>query len=206
MKKRLSLVELARTIERLGPTLGGVFSYADVCNVIGSRVPLKNLRIIHQLVAAGVLCKIQRGVYTTQTPDLWVLATKLKPGAYISMDSVLAKSGLIGTLPMGSVSAVHPTGRKRTVKTPFGTIRYFVIQPTLHFGTTRLKNGVVIADTEKAYLDLLYYYTKGAHFVIDPRHDVTVHKLNIKKLHRYLRRYRNRKFVRFVKGLTHAIS
>lgn len=206
MKKQPSLVELVRTIERFSPTLGGVFSYADVCNVIGARVPLKNLRIIHQLVAAGVLCKIQRGMYTTQTPDLWVLATKLKPGAYISMDSVLAQNGLIGTLPRGSVSAVCPTGRKRTVKTPFGTIRYFVIQPSLHFGTTRLNNGVVIADSEKAYLDLLYYYTKGARFVIDPRNDVTVQKLDAKTLHRYLRRYRNQKFVRFVKGLTDAAS
>src|SRR5215831_1168898 len=103
------------------------------------------------------------------------------------MDSVLAKNGLVGTIPRYSVSLVYP-GRKTTIETPFGSsVRYFSIRPDLIFGISTLKNGVKVADSEKAYLDLLYYYTKAARFVIDPLKDVSLWKLDLKKIKKYLK-------------------
>ena len=49
-------------------------------------------------------------------------------------------------------------------------------------GFSTLKNGVRVADNEKAYLDLLYFYMKGARYVFDPLHEVRVNKLNPKKI------------------------
>jgi hypothetical protein len=57
-----------------------------------------------------------------------------------------------------------------------------------------------MADTEKAFIDLLYFYVKGARFLIDPLKDVNIEKLDRKKLLAYLKKYKNPKFVKFVKG------
>lgn len=207
MKKRLHLTPIIERIQRLGISLGNVFSYADLCNLISAGSPLKNTRMINRLIHDGVLIKIRRGIYTTKAPDLWVLAGRSKKNTCISMDSVLAKNGLVGTVPERSVSAVSASSRRQTISTPFGLIRIFSIRKDLlNFGTLWLENGVQVADSEKAYLDLLYYATKGARFVFDPRCEIDVKKLDIKKIEKYLKHYRNPKFVQFVKGLLYEIT
>ena len=122
------------------------------------------------------------------------------------MDSLLAKNGLIGTIPEKMISAVTRRPRREIIKTPFGSIRYFSIKKELFFGLAPYRQGIRVADNEKAYLDLLYYYTKGARFVIDPLQEVNVQKLNRRKINLYLKRYRNPKFVRFVQGGFDAIT
>jgi len=202
MKKRLLLAPLIGKIASLGFSMGGVFSYSDLFNVIATGSPLKNTRMIKRLVREGVLFKICRGFYTTDNPDLWTLASRLRTGCAISLDSVLSKNGLVGTVPERSVSAVSASGRKQNIQTPFGLIRYFSIRKNIFsLGVERMKNGIFMADSEKAYLDLLYFYTKGARFVFDPRREVNVKKLDAKKIQKYLLQYRNKRFVQFVKGL-----
>lgn len=200
MKKAPSLVSLIRRIQKLGPTLGGVFSYGDLFNLIGAGNEQRNKRAIRRLVRDGVLFKVQRGFYVTEGFDLWQLGCRLQKKAYVSMDSVLAKNLLTGTIPRRSASLVYPGIGRKAVETPAGTITFFSIQKELLFGTSRLPNGVAVADSEKAYLDLLYYYSKGARFVIDPLRDVDVAKLDQVKLRKYLKKYRNPRFVAFVKG------
>jgi hypothetical protein len=96
-----------------------------------------------------------------------------------------------------------PALRSQTLETPFGILRFFSIKKDLVFGTKRLANGVNVADSEKAYLDLLYYYAKGARFVFDPLQEVAIDKFDRKKLNAYLKKYSNPKFVQFVKGTLH---
>ena len=192
-------------INRLGPLSGGIFSYADLFSLIGASSPLQNKRVIKRLIKEKIIFKIKRGFYTTKNPDLWILACRMKKEAVISMDSVLAKNGLIGTIPEQSVSAVIPGGRREIIETPFGSIRYFSIKKELLFGFLPFPQGIRAADNEKAYLDLLYFYTKGARFVIDPLQEVNLRKLDRQKIKLYLKRYKNPKFVRFVKGGLDAI-
>lgn len=187
-------------IQKIGPALGGVFSYGDLFNLIGAGSVQRNQRTIKRLIREGVLFKIQRGLYAAKNPDLWVLGCRLKENAYVSMDSVLSKNLLIGTVPERSVSLVYRGLGRRTVETPFGLLRFFSIKEDLIFGTRKLPNGVTAADNEKAYLDILYYYSKGARFVIDPLKEVNVRKLNRKKVAQYLKKYRNPRFVAFVEG------
>lgn len=200
--KNLTLTPYIEKIQRLSPSLGSVFSYADLFNLIGSKIPLKNARTIQRLLREEVIFKVCRGFYITKNPDLWTLACRLRKETYISMDSVLAKNGLVGTLPEKSVSAISPCGLKQTLQTPFGVIRFFSIQRTLlGYGISVEKNGIRVANNERAYLDLLYYYLKGVRFVFDPLREVNIKKLNLKKMNQYLKNYKNKKFVRFVKGL-----
>lgn len=179
--------------------MGGVFTFADLWNLIGLKSSDRIAKVVNRLVREGILFKIRRGIYVTKDADLWVLACRLKKNVCISMDSVLARNLLIGTLPR-SVSAVY-SGNAETLQTPVGLIRYFKIKKDLIFGATKGPNGTISADSEKAYLDLLYYYTKGARFVADPLKDVDLWKLDMKKIKRYLRSYKNPKFRKFVEGL-----
>jgi len=206
MISRFSLTRLTQKIQEFSPSLGGVFTYSDLFNLIGSESKLKNNRTILRLLQEEVIFKVQRGFYITPNVDLWVLACQLKKTACISMDSVLARNALIGTLPTRSVSTIYPGMGRKTVETPFGNLRYFSIKKELIFGTSRLKNGIIVADSEKAYLDLLYYYVKGARFVIDPLKDISLSKLDLKKIKKYLKAYKNPKFVKFVEGQIREIA
>lgn len=200
MNARTDYYPLLKRIEAYAPGLGGVFSAADLANLLGRRTPLARARILARLVRDGVLIRVQRGIYTTPSCDLWRLTMRIAPASYISMDAALAHWGLVGTVPERGVTAVH-IGRPRTIATPCGTIRLSSISRNLFFGFVTIDHGVRIADAEKAFLDLLFFYTKGARFVVDPRQEVAVRKLNRRRLADYLKRYRNPRFVAFVKGL-----
>ncbi len=197
--KKISFSFILLTLQRLAAQQGGVFSYSDLFHLIGADSELKNKRIIQKLTREKMLFKVYRGFYVTPNPDLWILASRLKKNVCISMDSVLAKNGLIGTVP-ASVSAVCLGARKETVTTPFGDVRFFSIQKDLFFGFAETSR-VLETDNEKAFLDLLYYRAKGAKFAIDPLQEVDLGKFDLAKLARYLKRYKNPKFVSFVKGI-----
>jgi hypothetical protein len=200
MKAQARPMTLWKRIETLGASLGGVFSFADLCNLIGSGSSQQNKRIIKRLIRDSVLFKVQRGFYATKEVDLWQLGVRLRKDAYVSIDSVLAKNLLIGTTPRNSVSFVYSGVGRKILETPVGTLRFFSIRKDLIFGTNRLNNGVNVADSEKAYLDLLYFYVKGARFAIDPLNEVDMAKLNLAKLRKYLKKYRNPRFRTFVEG------
>lgn len=191
---------LLERIRRIGPSLGGVFSYGDLSNLIGGGSELQNKRVMKRLVRAGVLFKVRRGLYATPEADLWVLGGRMEKGAYVSLDSVLARGLMVGSVPERSVSLVSTRPGRRTFETPLGIVRFFSIQPGLVFGAERRPDGVAVADREKAYLDLLYYYTKGARFVFDPLSEVDRSGLDRGRLKRYLKKYKNPKFIRFVKN------
>lgn len=205
MNKRLPLAETLKRIQVSAPGMGGVFTFSDLWNLIGLQSSDRTAKVISRLVREKILFKIRRNLYTTDSPDLWAIASRLKQNAYVSMDSALARKGLIGTVPARRISLVYP-GPPETVETPFGRLRFFKIKKDLIFGTQKEKYGIRIADSEKAYLDLLYYYARGARFVIDPLKDVDLQKLNFGKIRKYLRCYKNPKFVAFVEGQIHVES
>ena len=200
MKRELISFE---KISRFADAAGGVFSYAELSNIVASGSPVTNSRVIKRLVKEGVLIKIQRGIYVTKSFELTVLSSRIVPASYISMDRALAFHGLIGTVPAGAVSAVCAGIRPKRIKTPKGDIIYCSISRELFFGFERQRNGVAIANPEKAFLDTLYFYTKGKRFVIDPLKEINIDKLNKKVLETYLKRYKNPKFINFVKRIVY---
>lgn len=200
MKKTGSTSQINQRIQAIAAEMGGVFTFSDLFNVIGLASSDRTAKVLLRLAREGLLIKVRRGIYATRSPDLWVLASRLKAQACISMDSVLAKNGLIGTLPAKSVSLIYP-GNTQTMVTPAGRFRFFKIKRELLFATQKLDNGIIAADNEKAFLDMLYYHIKGAKFVVDPRTDVDLWKLDIKKIKKYLKIYRNPKFIKFVEGI-----
>lgn len=196
----MNIAQLIADINRYAPGQRGVFGISDLSNLMPIEwSKLKVTRTLDRLIKAGVVSKIQRGIYVTPQFDLGMLSRRIAPESYVSMDTVLARNGLIGTVPEYSFSVVD-TRRGRTIPTPRGPIRFYSIQSDLRFGF-EYQGAVAFADSEKAFLDILYFYTKGQRFVIDPRNEIDVSKLNQKKIITYLKRYKNPKFIQFVKGL-----
>lgn len=195
----MNIISAAQFVEQFRLSQGGVFRLSDLANLFLERSRLSALRTIKRLTQAGVLIKIQRGLYVTPQFNPWLLSQVIAPQSYVSMDSILARNGLIGTVPEYSLSVVD-TRRGRKLAIPNGTIRFFSIQPDLCFGI-EYERAIRVANSEKAFLDLLYFYTKGHRFVIDPRTEVDVSKLDRMRLERYLKRYNNPKFIQFVKGV-----
>lgn len=194
--------KITDSLLRFAPTMKGVFSTADLFNVIGGGSSVANSRVIARLEKEGLITRCQRGFYVTRDYDIWTLGARIRERGkgYISMDSVLAANVLIGTVPR-NLSMVIP-GRNKTLRVQDRRIFFYHISSDFFFGFTN-QNGICVADSEKAFLDLLYFYQQGRRFPIDPRNEVAVDRLNRKKITAYLKKYRNPKFISFVKGVLH---
>ena len=120
-------------------------------------------------VRAGRLDQIRRGLYALAPPfqrarpHPFVVANRLVPGSYVSLQSALAHASLIPeSVPVTtSVSA----GRPGRWDTPQGTYVFRHIQPDFLTGFRRTSVGggmeALLATPEKALLDLVYLETDG---------------------------------------------
>lgn len=203
MKKSVSDQVVLEKILKHAKALGGIFTTADLYQLMGACHPIANQRAIKRFVDDHILTRIYHGVYVVKDFDSERLAQTLFPTAYFSLETVLIREGLIGALRLNFLSLV--TYQRKTVRlfVHDKRIQIYSLQKRLYFGFKKNKQGLLVADREKAYLDLLYFYNRGYKFPIDPKNEVNISKIDQKKLKMYLKRYKNPKFVKFVKGILH---
>src|SRR3989339_939016 len=186
-------------VQQLSPVLNGVFKLSDLQIVLASR----NLKTLHnritRLIKTGLLKRCRNGIYTAEGFSRETLSIRINPDAYFSLGTVLAANALIGTTPEKRLYAVK-TGRSRCFKHADLVIEHLGISEALYFGFTEIQ-GVKYADSEKAYLDTLYYYMKGRRFSFNPMIDVDIRRLNRSRMNRYLTFYKNNRFVKFCRNL-----
>jgi hypothetical protein len=106
---------------------------------------------------------------------------------------------LIGSIPAKTVYAVKK-GRNRAFYSPAGNLVYCGIAANLLFGY-EYENGRRYASAEKAFLDTLYFYQKGFHFSFNIFEDINITNLDTAKTRFLLKKYKNPKFITFVKGV-----
>jgi len=182
-------------ITKLSPNMGGVFSTTDLKAIFNESEQATFYNTISTLVELGILSRFSRGLYVCKNYSPLMLSARIDPNAYISMGSVLAHNGLIGTNPEMLLTCIR-VGKRRTYSGKNLEIRHYGISKELYFGFS-LVEGIKVADNEKAYLDLLYYRMRGERYSFDELNDIDLERLDIKKCLRYLRSYRNKKFVKF---------
>jgi hypothetical protein len=191
-----------RLIEKWAASMDGVFSLRDLENVLNEKTPLLLHRRVQALAAAGALTRFKRGFYCTENFNLETLSQRLYPDSYISLGTVLARRLLIGSIPASTVYAVK-TGRNRTFYSSKGNLVYCGIAPHLMFGC-EYENGRRYATAEKAFLDTLYFYQKGFTFSFNIFEDINSTGLDMAKTRLLLKKYKNPKFIIFVKGVLSA--
>jgi predicted transcriptional regulator of viral defense system len=121
-------------------------------------------RQLSEWVKAGKLWQLRRGLYAPAppyqrvVPHPFVIANRLTPGSYVSLQAALAHYDLIPehVATVTSVTARRP-GRWST---PAGVYSYRHLRPSLLFGYDSLPIGegqtALVATPEKALLDLVY--------------------------------------------------
>lgn len=200
MKKAVSDIQILKRLNQFNDTLRGVFTTADLYHIVGALNPVVNQRRITHLINEGMLTRVKRGIYVSESFDPVSLAAVVDDRGYVSMATVLAQRGLMGTVPQNFIAVVS-CGKSKRFEFALDVLQIFHISEDLFFGFERTNSGANIADNEKAFLDLLYYYNLGQKFPFDPKSEILIDQLNLAKIKSYLKHYKNERFKKFVKGV-----
>ena len=159
----------------------------------------------------GYLQRLTNGWYRfTDVPVseslLWWTANRIYQPSYVSLETALSYHGLI---PEGVFSVTSVSTRKtRTITTPVGTFCYRTVKPALYFGYTILRwqdRPVLMADREKALLDLCYFgsHLQHADDLVGLRLNTTLlsEQLNYGQMADYQQLFNSNKLNRRVKTL-----
>lgn len=168
----------------------GVFTLPDFRVLYPDDSAATRFRKVDALIQAGELIRIKKGVYARPDADLRRVSQRIAPEAYLSLGTVLADEGLIGSIPGRRVWAVV-SGRPRRFVSPLGTVEHVSLAPHLLFGW-EVKNGMRTALPEKAWLDTLYLAYKGRKLSFDPLEDVDWERLDRARWTEYLSAYEPR--------------
>lgn len=103
--------------------------------------------------------KLGRGFYANSfsPPSLEEVAGLLYPPSYISSEYALFMHGVMDQAPY--VVTCVTLNKTKTFDTDLGRISYFHIKPELFFGYS-VQDGIILAEPEKALLDLVYLARK----------------------------------------------
>jgi predicted transcriptional regulator of viral defense system len=134
----------------------------------GSTTPAEVQSQLTRWVESGRLHEIRHGLYTLAppyqkiSPHPFLVANRLVPGSYVSLQSALAHYGLIPEhIAVTTSVTADPPG---TWDTPFGRYEFRYIRPDLLTGSQRTVLGggqeAFLATREKALLDL--FHLEGA--------------------------------------------
>src|SRR3954465_3783972 len=155
--------------EDLLAAVGNEPLFATGLLLAGDVDPANVHRQLSRWVKAGRLYQLRRGLYTVAPPfqrvrpHPYLVANRLVPGSYVSLQSALGHFALIPeSVP---VTTSVTTGRPGQWDTPLGTYLFRHIQPDFLTGFRRmlLMGGqeALLATPEKALLDLVYLEPDG---------------------------------------------
>ncbi|MCL2690453.1 MAG: hypothetical protein FWE57_11495 [Chitinispirillia bacterium] len=188
-------LEYSENLLRLGESVGGVFSFMELSSLFNENSKITLHGIINKFIAAGMLKRYCREIYTLADFDYTVLSAKVRRNSYVSLASALAMHRLIGTESRFWVYCVVPAKAAEYTGTP--NISYYKLSDDLFFGYESNPKGFLIATPEKAVIDTLYFYLRGKSFYFNVFGDVHYGLLDKNKFFEYLARYRNPKFRTF---------
>jgi hypothetical protein len=174
----------------------GVFSSSDLWAIVSPTSSVDFYRQIKKLEKEKLVYKVCRGFYVAKNFSKAHLIMAMKPEAYLSLEFALAYYNLIGTYTENKIRPILAQVN-RNIESDMITIDYKKIKEDLIFGH-QVIDGIRIATKEKAFLDTLYFYQKGVKFYFDIYSDIEIEVLDKKVIHKYLKKYKNPKFIKFV--------
>lgn len=133
-----------------------VFGLADVALLTGETNSISLIKKFHYQVGNGNLKNPRKGLYTKPIYEPSVLACTVYTPSYLSLDYVLQKEGVIFQYD-STITAVSYLSR--ALEIDGWKIKYSKIKDSILFNTTGVlsnPNGLNVATTERAFLDILY--------------------------------------------------
>jgi predicted transcriptional regulator of viral defense system len=175
----MNTLQLVRRLESISKDY---YSLEDLKKITGLGTKPLQIRL-NRLVKAQVLVKLTRGTYILpgRTAGAESAANNAVYPSYMSFQYALAKLGIISEVPYIMEFATVKSTRKRKVGS--ADVVYRKLKKELFFGYA-IKNGLFVAEPEKAFLDTIYMKVYGKEAGFDPG-KVDFKKLDKKKLIKY---------------------
>lgn len=170
-----------------------VFSLQEIALIVDEPDFKRLKQRIHYYVNTNKLRNIRRGIYAKENYSPEELACKIYSPAYISLEYVLQKSGMIFQYS-NHITVISYLNRIIFVNG--NELKYRKIKNDILYNTAGMTmddNGITIATPERAFLDILYL-NKEFHFD-------TIHNLNRQIVHSLLSIYQSKQLSEQVKDL-----
>lgn len=162
----LNQAQLA-VLEQLIAQMGQVVTFSQIVPFLPVAQPAQQRRFVHQLVQAGWLVRIKKGLYQvadlsslgTLTLSPYTVAQLLAPESYVSFELALQYHGLFDQLLNGTLSV--SLKQYQTVELQGFAYQYVKTTPKYFYGwQEHALDGrlVKIAAPEKALLDMIQYH------------------------------------------------
>ncbi|GAG62184.1 hypothetical protein ES702_02788 [subsurface metagenome] len=154
--RTMSNIKLLQTLRGFNKTY---FTVADLEKIL--ELERDSLYVtLNRLVKAGVLIKLRRGVYQPefQSLELEKVANEIYYPSYLSFESALSRYGILSQIPYTLTFATTKRSKKLTLSGR--EVEYRQLKKDYFFAYT-IKEGIYIAEPEKAILDQLYMMSKG---------------------------------------------
>lgn len=125
-------------------------------------------------VDKGIMERVGQGIYIPAMADVSLesVAAQLYIPNYLSFESALARYGILNLIPYTLTFATPRKTRKFTLRKQ--GVEFRQISRRLFFGY-EIRNGINIATPEKAFLDQIYFQSRGKAFL-------DFDELNLKRL------------------------
>ena len=171
-------IELLKTLQKINKPF---YTIADLEKVTG--LQRNSLYVaLKRWVAGGVVERVSQGIYLPMGSviPMETLAAQIYLPNYLSFESALAGYGVLNLIPYTITFATPRKTKKFLLRKQ--AVEFRQITRDLFFGF-EMKNGIYIASAEKAFLDEVYFVTRGkATLDFD---EINAKKLSIKKLKDY---------------------
>jgi predicted transcriptional regulator of viral defense system len=168
--KAMRGIELLKMMKDLNKPF---FTIADLEKI--TRLSRRSLYVaLKRWVDKGILERIAPGIYVAMMSDLSIekVAAQLYIPNYLSFESALARHGVLNLIPHSLTLATTRKPKRYTLRKQ--DVEFRQISSTLFFGF-EMKGGINIAVPEKAFLDQVYFLSRG-------RASLDLDELNLKKL------------------------
>ena len=173
------------------------FSFADLRK--GVKTDDNSLRVaVSRMAKAGGIKKLIKGYYCLDLSgvDWEKLALEIYSPSYLSFEWALGYYNILSQKAYGLTLATAK--RSRRFDTAEKNIIFRHIQPKLYWGYI-MKDGYLIAEPEKAFLDLAYLSLNG--YAKFNREEMNLDRLNRKKIRSYLKKINSKKLNLLLKDL-----
>lgn len=188
---------MTKLIQKLNKIPKSYFSLADIKKV--SDIGEKSINVtISRLVKAGELTKLQKGIYSLGKINANIewekLAEEIYYPSYLSFEWALGYYGILSQQAENYTLATIKRSKKIALDKK--TFIYHRINPRFYWGYT-IKNGFLVAEPEKALLDLAYLSLNG-YAKFDPE-EMRFDGINKTKLKKYLQKFNNKKLEKLIR-------
>ena len=178
----MKTIELIKVLEGLHKPF---YTISDLEKV--TRLSRDSLYVtIKRLIDRGVLEKMGSGIYRlfTTPPSIEKAASSLYMPNYISFESALSRYGVLTLIPYTLIFATTRKSKRFTIEGR--DIEFRQLKRNLFWGY-EMEGGIYIARPEKAFLDLVYFASRGkASIDMD---EIDMAKLSLSKIRELLKKF-----------------